>query len=264
MYNIINYVIKYTIALAFLLLPRVSFSILIGNIEKSIKLLSVHINSQYKPSISQISNYLIQENNSKEKKINILNLSNNTITYNMQLENSTTNFRFIIGYFFKRLRFAVEDSYEEFHIKDNDSLKANLSKYSYKMYNEDFQNFTIATDNKLSITSAIVNICYDILINNTTVLPHLCTAVGICSTGFFNDMRFKLLYQRKIGLGYLINSNVMLFFNVYYHKVMRNKLKNLLTQYSVDINAFLDAITVLANTDIGYFGSEVGVRFIFN
>ena len=248
MYNIINYVIKYTIALAFLLLPRGSFSILIGNIEKNIKLLIIHINSQYKPSISQISNHLIQENNSNEKKINILNLSNNTtITYNMQLENSTTSFRFIISYFFKRLRFAVEDSYEEFHI--NDSLKTNLSKYSYKMYNEDSQNFATATDNKLSITSAIANTCYDILINNDTVLP-LCTGVGIGSIVLFNDMYFELLYQGKIGLGYLI------IFSVYYHKVMGNKFKNLPTQHLVDINAFLDAIFVLANIDVGYLGSE--------
>ncbi|CEI84727.1 Surface antigen msp4 [Ehrlichia minasensis] len=264
MCNIINYVIKYTIALAFLLLPRVSCAILIYNIEKNIKLLSLYISSQYKPSISQCSNSLIQEHYSKEKntKISVLNSStNSTIPYNIQLGNSTTNFSRTIGYPFKGLRSEVEGFYD---IKNtNDSLRINLSKHFSKMYNEDFQDFITVRDNKLSIIFAIANTCYDILINNIRALSHLCIGVGVGAIEFFNGMSFKIVYQAKTGLSHLINSNVIPFFNVHYHKVIVNKFKNLPLQNSISINAFQGVISALANID-GYFGSEVGVRFIFN
>ncbi|AHX04802.1 P44/Msp2 family outer membrane protein [Ehrlichia japonica] len=278
MYNKINYIVMHTIILVILLLPVKSSSALIDNMEKDAKASNIYVSSQYKPSIPHFRNFSIHEANSKiknsvesEKNI-IINLSSilksnthNTIPYNLQFQDNTTSFSGTIGYSSRGLRLEAEGSYEEFYIKNfNESLIISSSKYYSETYNINPQSVAFARDNKLSITSIMVNTCYDISISHTSAVPYLCTGIGGDFIGLFNATYFKLAYQGKIGVSYLINNNILLFSDIYYHKVMGNEFKNLYIQHVANSNISAEVIPVLANLDIGYFGSEIGVRFIFN
>ena len=278
MYNKINYIVMYTIILVILLLPVKSFSALIDNMEKDKKVPSIYVSSQYKPSISHFRNFSIHEANSKTKnslefeKNIITNLSSilksnvhNTIPYNLQFQDNTTSFSGTIGYSSKGLRLEAEGSYEEFYIKySNELFIISSNKHHSEIYNTNLQNFAFARDNKLSITSIMVNTCYDILISHTSAVPYLCTGIGGDLIGLFNATYFKLAYQGKFGVSYLINNNILLFSDIYYHKIIGNEFKNLYIQYVTNSNISERITPILANLDIGYFGSEIGVRFIFN
>ncbi|WDM85434.1 P44/Msp2 family outer membrane protein [Ehrlichia sp. JZT12] len=259
--------------LAFLLLPVQSLSALIDNIEKDIKTSNVYISSQYKPSISHFRNFSIQKinsktNNSVEPEKNTETTNNTfklnsytTIPHNIQFQNNTISFSGIIGYSSKGLRLEAEGSYEEFYIKNsNDSLTIN----SNKSHVIGSQSFTVTQNNRLSITSIMVNTCYDIAVGNSSVVPYLCTGIGGDVIGLFYTTYLKFAYQGKVGISYLINNNILLFSDIYYHKVTGNEFRNLYIQHVTNINNFQKITPVLANLDIGYFGSEIGVRFIFN
>ena len=260
--------------LAFLLLPVQSFSVLIDNVEKDTKTSNIYISSQYKPSISHFKNFSIQEINPQTKNSvepekntvtgNIFKLNSHiNIPYNIQFQDNTTSFSGAIGYSSKGLRLEAEGSYEEFYMKNsNDSLIINSNRH-YVSSSDDFQNFAITRDNKLSITSIMVNTCYDISISDSLV-PYLCTGIGGDIIGLFNTTYLKFAYQGKVGISYLINNNILLFSDIYYHKVTGKEFKNLYVQYVADVNNFQKVTPILANLDIGYFGSEIGVRFIFN
>ena len=257
--------------LSFLLLPLQGFSVLIDNVEKDIKISNnIYISSQYKPSISHFRNFSIQEVNAKTKNSiqyekstenisNVLN-SHTSIPYDIQFQDNTTSFSGTIGYSSSGLRLEAEGSYEEFYIKSsNNSLIIN----SNKSYKSDFRNFAVTRNNRLSISSVMINTCYDISVGNS-VIPYLCTGIGIDVIGMFNTTYFKFAYQGKAGISYPINNNILLFSDIYYHKVTGNEFKNLHIQYVSDIDNSKKITPVLANLDIGYFGSEIGVRFIFN
>ncbi|AHX07197.1 P44/Msp2 family outer membrane protein [Ehrlichia chaffeensis] len=262
------YILTYVITLFFLLLPIESLSALIGNVEKDLKVSSTYVSSQYKPSIFHFRNFSIQESHPKKsseefKKIKA-NLNNilKSNAYNLQFQDNTTSFSGTIGYFSKGLRLEAEGCYQEFNVKNsNNSLIISSNKYHSRIHDE---NYAITTNNKLSIASIMVNTCYDISINNTSIVPYLCTGIGEDLVGLFNTIHFKLAYQGKVGMSYLINNNILLFSDIYYHKVMGNRFKNLYMQYVADPNISEETIPILAKLDIGYFGSEIGIRFMFN
>ncbi|AHX05152.1 surface antigen family protein [Ehrlichia chaffeensis str. Liberty] len=264
-----HYIVTHVITLFLLLLPIESSSALIDNVEKDTKASSIYISSQYKPSIFHFRNFSIQESHSKKnleefKKNAKTNLSNilKSNAYNIQFQDNTTSFSGTIGYFSRGLRLEAEGCYQEFNvINSNDSLIINSNKYYSRVHNA---NYATTMNSKLSIASIMVNTCYDISINNTSIVPYLCTGIGGDFVGLFNTIHFKFAYQGKVGVSYLINNNILLFSDIYYHKVMGNRFKNLYMQYVAGPNISEEIMPILAKLDIGYFGSEIGIRFMFN
>ena len=246
--------------LSFMLLPVQSFSALIDNTTKNEKGYSnVYITSQYRPTVLHFKNFSLKEiDETKHSNDTLYKLNNDTIIhYDTKFHNNISSFSGSIGYSSLGLRLEVEGSYEKFYIK-NFNIISNTSTHEHSS-----KTYTTVTDNSseesnnIIITSFMINTCYDITIGNSLVVPYLCTGIGGDVINF-NATHLRLAYQGKIGISYQLNNNFFLFADTYYHKVIGSKFKDLY------IHDFSEVIPVLANLDIGYFGSEVGLRIIFN
>nr|ABO36245.1 Omp-1-5 [Ehrlichia ewingii] len=259
--------------LIFLLLPMKSFSVLIDTTEKDYAS-NVYISSQYKPSFSNFRSFSIQEINSKtknsialekpiESNSNILKSNAHIIVpHNIQFQDNTISFSGAVGYSSKGLRLELESAYEEFYTKElNSSSLISSNNHYTQLYEANFQNFATS---RLSITSFIINTCYDILIGSSPVMPYICTGIGGDIIRLFNTTYLKFAYQGKFGISYPLNNNIILFSDIYYHEIIGQEFENLYTQYVSGINSLQEITSVPASFNIGYFGSEIGVRFIFN
>ncbi|QGR02927.1 P44/Msp2 family outer membrane protein [Ehrlichia ruminantium] len=243
----------YIVALLSLtLLPVESFSVLIDNITKNEgKYSHIYITSQYKPTVLHFKNFSLKE-------INETKHDDTLIQYDTKFHNNIHSFSWSIGYSSLGLRLDIEGSHEKFNMENSDTIPTiNNNKHLLTTYTAITKGSTDKS-NHIIITSFMVNTCYDITIGNSSIAPYLCTGIGGDTINFFNTTYLKFAYQGKIGISYRLNNNFVLFANTYYHKIMGNKFKDLY------IHTPSKVIPVLANLDIGYFGSEIGLRIIFN
>ncbi|AHX05145.1 surface antigen family protein [Ehrlichia chaffeensis str. Liberty] len=282
-------------ALIYLLsLPSVSLSEVINsNIEKHSGL---YISGQYKPSVSIFSSFSIKETNTITKNLialkkdvnslevdaqantGISNPENFTIPYIAAFEDNAFNFNGAIGYtFIEGLRIEIEGSYEEFDAKNpggyglNDAFRYfalardmnTNNKYEPKQASTQKVYHTVMKNDGLSITSIMVNVCYDLSSDNLLVSPYICGGIGVNAIEFFDALHIKFACQSKLGITYQLSYNISLFGDGYYHQVIGNQFRNLNVQHVAELNDAPKVTSAVATLNVGYFGAEVGVRFIF-
>ncbi|WP_395877845.1 P44/Msp2 family outer membrane protein [Ehrlichia muris] len=284
-------------ALMYLLLsPNISFS---ENINSNTNKLGLYISGQYKPSVSVFSNFSVKETNVPTKQLIALKKDvdsveidkdankglskpdNFTIPYMPKFQDNIANFSGAVGFFYsKSLRIELEGSYEEFDVKDPGDYTKVKDAYRYFALARDIETGQTHPKNKsssdpngiyhivmrndgLSISSAMINGCYDFTLGNLPISPYMCIGMGVDAIQFFDALHIKFAHQGKAGITYSLSSNVSLFADGYYHKVVDNKFKNLNVQHVYKLNDAPRVTSAVATLDVGYFGGEVGARFIF-
>ncbi|MGN7618834.1 MAG: P44/Msp2 family outer membrane protein [Ehrlichia sp.] len=86
---------------------------------------------------------------------------------------------------------------------------------------------------------------------------------GKILSNFFDALHVKFAYQGKLGISYELSSRISVFADGYYHKVIGDQFKNLNVNHVVELDTFPKATSAVATLNIGYFGGELGVRFVF-
>ncbi|AHC39610.1 P44/Msp2 family outer membrane protein [Ehrlichia muris] len=284
-------------ALMYLLLsPNISFS---ENINSNVNKSRLYISGQYKPSVSVFSNFSVKETNVPTKQLVALKkdvdsveidkgagkglskTDNFTLPYMPKFQDNVANFSGAVGFFYKGLRIELEGSYEEFDVKDPGGYTKVKDAYRYFALARDTETGTTQPKNKesstspngvyytvmkndgLSISSGMINGCYDFTLGSLPISPYMCIGMGVDAIQFFDALHIKFAHQGKVGITYSLSSNVSLFADGYYHKVLGNKFKNLNVQHVYELQNPPKATSAIATLDVGYFGGEVGARFIF-
>ncbi|RZB12687.1 P44/Msp2 family outer membrane protein [Ehrlichia minasensis] len=246
---------------------------------------SLYISGQYRPGVSHFSKFSVKETHhntvklvgmKKDSKTDMTNIKLNTnfnSTYNAEFQDNEISFSGAIGCLYsENLRIEVEASYEEFDVKNPDGGAA-TDAYRYfalarKMGENtnspsDTEKFTVMRNDGLSISSVMINGCYNVILNDIQAEPYICAGIGGDFIEFFNGFHVKFAYQGKVGISYQIFPEVRLFLDGYYHKVKGNKFKNLHVQHVDTLQNAPKVTSAVATLNIGYFGCEAGVRFIF-
>ena len=263
------------------LLPTQSFSVSNNN-----KSFGLYFTGQYKPSIPHFTNFSVKEANVETKQLfrlkhnatsiptDIKISSNFTVLYSETFQENIVSFSGAVGYLPPEgPRVEIEGSYEKFDIKNpkNDLIKdafryiALAREVSSSSPQTLFNNkYVIMRNDGISIISIILNLCYDFFINkSSTTSPYICAGFGGNFIELFNSVRPKFAYQGKLGINHPLSSNVILFVDGYYHKVMGNKFKHLSVQHIFDDSTAPKATSAIATINIEYFGAELGLKFIF-
>ncbi|KJV63482.1 MULTISPECIES: P44/Msp2 family outer membrane protein [Ehrlichia] len=242
----------------------------------------LYIGGQYRPAVSHFSEFSVKETNLNtvrlvglKKDISAVNSTNiaNNINFNFpyiaEFQDNAISFSGAIGYSYsKELRIEVEASHEEFDVKNPEGSVVETYRYfalARAMENTNPQSgkFTVMKNDGLSISSVMLNVCYDFEPDSILATPYICAGIGGDFIEFFNDLHVKLAYQGKMGLSYSISPEVSLFLDGYYHKVIDSKFKNLHVQHVADLDSAPKFTSAVATLNIGYFGGELGVRFTF-
>ncbi|AHX03229.1 surface antigen family protein [Ehrlichia chaffeensis str. Heartland] len=283
-------------ALIYLLsLPSVSFSEVTNRSTK--KHSGLYISGQYKPSVSVFSSFSIKETNAITKNLialkkevdslavdatansGISKPGNFTMPYIAAFEDNAFNFNGAIGYTFTEgPRIEIEGFHEEFDAKNpggyglNDAFRyfalardmsATQNKFEPKDQSSSKVFHTVMRNDGLSIISIMVNSCYDFSSDNLLVSPYICGGIGVDAIEFFDALHIKLACQGKLGITYQLSYNISLFADGYYHQVIGNQFRNLNVQHVAELNDAPKVTSAVATLNVGYFGAEVGVRFIF-
>ena len=287
-----NKFITGTALICLLLLPNISLS---ESINSNVNRFGLYISGQYKPSVSVFSNFSVKETTVSTKQLvalkkdvdsveinkdatkGISKPENFTIPYIPKFQDNIANFNGAVGFFYsKGLRIELEGSYEEFDVKDPGGYTKVKDAYRYIALARETENSKIQPKNKstgiyhivlrndgLSISSVMINGCYDFTLGSLPISPYMCIGMGVDAIQFFDALHIKFAHQSKVGITYPLSSNVSLFADGYYHKVVDNKFKNLNVQHVYELNDSPKTTSAVATLNIGYFGGEVGARFIF-
>ena len=264
-------------------LPVQSFSES-NNISESIKHTGLYISGQYKPTVSHFSNFSVKETYINTTGLLGLQKNANSITsdiktntkfdipYNAKFKDNAISFSGAVGYIDQEgPRIEIEGSYEEFDIKDSGNYTiSEAARYialaraiTTGQNYPDTDKYVVMRNNGLSVASIVINGCYDFSLNNLKISPYICAGFGGDIIEFFSAVRFKFAYQGKLGISYPLSSNIILFADGYYHKVIGNQFKNLNVQHVVNLTEAPKATSAVATLNIEYFGSELGLKFIF-
>ncbi|AHX05091.1 P44/Msp2 family outer membrane protein [Ehrlichia japonica] len=286
--NFVNAVL----ALLLFLFPFQSFTISIGN-NTLTQQVGLYISGQYKPSISYFKNFSVAENN---KIVDLIGLDTGVtyitettlqddtkfnIPYIAKFKNNFTNFSSAIGYYSGQgLRLEIEGSYGNFDVvnckncvvKDANRYFALVREkktdaFSPKAHDGTNGNktsyYTFMKNNGISIASVMMNSCYDFSFNNLKISPYVCVGIGGDFIEFFEATYIKFACQSKIGINYIISPSISIFTDGYYHKVINNQFKNLHVKYPYTLKNSPTITSATVKLNLGYFGGEVGMRFIF-
>ncbi|QGR02929.1 P44/Msp2 family outer membrane protein [Ehrlichia ruminantium] len=240
----------------------------------------IYFTGQYKPGISNFTNFSAKETNFNTTKLarlkkdakpeNLLGSADNFVdTYSVKFQNNIISFSGIIGYTTPQgIRLEIEGAYESFDVKSPEGYSSDSAYYRYfalvrSMNKEKPKEFTVMKNNGLSVTSIMLNGCYDFRLNDLPLSPYVCAGIGEDFIEFFDTLHIKLAYQGKVGLNYYLSPKISLFVDGYYHHIIGNQFKNLHIHHSIELSDFPKSSSAVATLDIGYFGGEVGARFIF-
>ena len=274
-----NFIIMGTVFASLLsFLSIESFSAVNHNIGDSIS--GIYVVGQYRPGVSHFTNFAVKETNNDIKQlvrykkdassIALETNSNFQDSYTVKFQNNVASFSGAIGYSYTDgLRFEIEGSYEKFDVKDpkdcslKDAFRFFALARGISNNNPNANEYTVMKNNGMSITSVMINGCYNLSLSNLVVSPYICAGIGEDFIEFFDVLHIKFAYQGKLGINYHLSSKVNIFADGYYHKVIGNKFKNLNVSHVVSLNKFPKVTSALATLNVAYFGGEVGVRFIF-
>lgn len=279
-----------------LLLPNASFSeVIISNNRHSV----LYVSGQYKPGISHFRKFSVKETNAPTIQLvglkhdvtsikKTINTSTNfNVPYKVTFQNDIISFSGAIGYSSsKGPRVELEGSYEEFDVIDpGDYLIKDAHRYFAvpRAMNDSIpttpndKKFTVMRNDGISIASVMFNGCYDIPLSKLGMSPYICAGIGGDFIEFFDVLHIKPAYQGKIGINYSLFVKANLFIDGYYHKVIGKQFNNLSVQHVVtlktltteagdaEVSAKTDPTTAyaVAILNVGYFGGEIGMRFMF-
>nr|ABO36251.1 Omp-1-11 [Ehrlichia ewingii] len=253
----------------------------------------LYISGQYRPGVSHFSQFSVRETHYDtqllaELKKEVGSVTNTVIqayanynvpsqapfshTYVAEFEDNTISFSGAVGFSYSEgPRIEIEFSYEEFDVKNSGHSSIDAHRYFALLRHSNNGNtqqnpFAVMRNNGLFIGSVAINSCYDFILDDTPALPYVCGGIGGDFIEFFDELHVKLAYQGKIGISYPIHSKVSTFVDVYYHRVINNKFKNLHVQYvnTTTSQAINPQITsAVATLNVGYFGIEIGARLTF-
>ncbi|AAZ68935.1 P44/Msp2 family outer membrane protein [Ehrlichia canis] len=269
-------------------LPIQSFSES-SNVTYNTKHTGLYISGLYKPSVSHFSDFSIKETYTNTEALfglkqdisSILRNKETTqynnnfnVPYTAKFQDDFASFSIAVGYIANNgPRIEIEGSYEEFDVKNPGNyttidahryIALAREKTSYYLSSPKENKYVIIKNNGISIVSIIINGCYDISLNDSKVSPYICTGFGGDFIEFFSAIRFKFAYQGKIGISYSLSSNIILFTDGYYHKVINSQFKNLNVEHVVnELTTDPKVTSATAFLNIEYFGGEFGLKFIF-
>nr|AAR10937.1 MAP1-8 [Ehrlichia ruminantium] len=240
----------------------------------------IYFTGQYKPGISNFSNFSAKETNYNTQKLvrlkkdakesNLLGVNTNfEDTYSVKFQNNIISFSGIIGYATsKGIRLEIEGAYESFDVKSPVGYSKDNAYYRYfalarSMTKENPKEFTVMKNNGLSVASIMINGCYDFALDDFALSPYICAGIGEDFIEFFDALHIKIAYQGKLGISYRESPKISLFIDGYYHHIIGNQFKNLSVHHAVELSEFPKNSSAVATLDIGYLGGEVGARFIF-
>ena len=284
-----KFIVIGTVLTSLSFLPNISFTEIINNNTEAHY--AIYISGQYKPSISNFSNFSVKETNTDtknliaiKKDISSLDIDGSIKTpenfdhpYTAKFQDNAISFGGTLGYYStKGTRVELEGSHEFFDVKEPSGYKLH-DAYRYfalaRVMNTEQGIFspkqktaasriyhTVMRNDGLSILSVMLNGCYDFSINKLKISPYMCVGIGINTIEFFDALHLKFAYQGKIGISYTLFSNIRVFADGYYHKVTDNKFKNLKVIHVADLNNTPLVTSAIATLNIGYFGGEIGVR----
>ena len=255
-----------------------SFSAVNHNIDNNIN--GIYVAGQYRPGVSRFTNFAVKETNNDTKQLvrykkdaASIALETNTNfqdSYTVKFQDNVAGFSGAIGYSYPDgLRFEIESSYEKFDVKDpkdcslKDAFRFFALARTLNNNNPSTGEYTVMKNNGMSITSIMINGCYNLSFNNLIVSPYICAGIGEDFIEFFDTLHIKFAYQGKLGIDYYLSSKINIFANGYYHKVIGNKFKNLNVNHVIALTKFPKMTSAVATLNAAYLGGEVGVRFIF-
>ena len=258
-----------------------------NNAEHDSSVIGLYIAGQYRPGISHFTDFGVKETNVFTQKLVRIKKTGVTVPlsealktntnfeepYIAKFQNNAFSFSGAIGYsYIEGPRFEIEGSYEKFDAKDpkDYTIKDAFRHFALarEMYDANKKQpktlkYTVMTNNGLSVASIMINGCYDFAFDNLTVSPYICLGIGEDFIEFFDTLHIKFAYQGKLGVSYELSSRINLFADGYYHKVISNQFKNLSVNHVVELDTFPKTTSAVATLNVGYFGAEAGVRFIF-
>ncbi|WDM85431.1 P44/Msp2 family outer membrane protein [Ehrlichia sp. JZT12] len=293
----IFFVIRSLLICSTLFLPIQSFS----EINNNNRPFGLYIAGQYKPSISYFTNFSIKETHVQPKEILSLKndvtsittdvmkeLGNFNVPYSATFQNNIAGFSGTVGCLTSEgPRVEIEGSYEKFDIK---SPKNNKIEDAFRYFaltrntkEEKITKHVVMRNNGISITSIVLNGCYDFSASKSRrISPYMCVGFGGDFIELFDSVRVKFAYQGKLGINYPLSSNIILFVDGYYHRVIGNQFKHLSVQHVIDLSineskqfngiqlrsvpketSFPRATSAIATLTIKHFGGGFGLKFIF-
>ncbi|MGN7618833.1 MAG: P44/Msp2 family outer membrane protein [Ehrlichia sp.] len=179
-------------------LPVESFSASANNNAENDDIAGLYIAGQYRPGISNFTGFGAKEANVVTQKLltvkkdasggleSILKSSSNfSEPYIAKFQDNMVSFSGVIGYSYPEgLRLEVEGSYEKFDVKDpkNCSVKdafrhLALARVVDSGHAKD-KKYTVMRNDGLSITSVLINGCYDFTFDGLMVSPYVCLGIG--------------------------------------------------------------------------------------
>ncbi|MGN7618839.1 MAG: P44/Msp2 family outer membrane protein [Ehrlichia sp.] len=210
---------------------------------------------------------------------------NFNIPYKVEFQDNAISFSGSIGYsFHKGPRIEMEVSYEKFDVKNPGGYVVNdaFRYFALARQTQDIGRngvvtlqpqsdtsgsnvfYTVMRNDGVGVLSHVINACYDFFLYNLPVLPYICGGVGLDAIEFFDSLHIKLAGQAKVGITYSLSSNINLFADGYYHKVMGgNQFKNLRVQHVAELSYVPKVTSAVSTLTISYFGGEIGIRYIF-
>ncbi|QGR02928.1 P44/Msp2 family outer membrane protein [Ehrlichia ruminantium] len=256
----------------------------------------IYLGTNYKLSISHFTDFSVQESyrkvdiiglksNVPDTKYDTLRVAENFNTeYNPVFKNNFSGLSGTLGYYSdKGFRLELEASYQNFDVKPHKNYNTENDAYRYfalvrnkakdafqpeKDVQDSAKNYrsfySFMRNDGVSITSVMFSGCYDLLLNNDLkISSYACAGIGGDFIEFFNAIKIKFAYQAKLGISYSLSPSVHVFADTYYHKSVGNQFKNLRVQYAHTFKYAPFFTSAEASLNVGYFGGELGFRFIF-
>ncbi|AHX05156.1 surface antigen family protein [Ehrlichia chaffeensis str. Liberty] len=251
---------------------------------------SMYVGIQYKPARQHLSKLLIKESAANTVEVfglkkdlssdlltSIRSNTNFSIKYNPHYEDNRLGFSGIFGYYHnKNFRIESEISYETFHIKNKGYQRVDCEKHFALAQQLDISNpnpaehkYVTLINNGISLTSALINVCYDVDGLKHNIITYSCLGFGADTIDFLSKYTTKFSYQGKLGASYTVSPQVSVFIEGYYHGLFGKKFEKIPVNYPCDYPSLTlpgnkphVLTTALAMLSIGYYGGSIGIKFI--
>ncbi|MEH0831114.1 P44/Msp2 family outer membrane protein [Anaplasma bovis] len=259
---------------------------------------------QYKPAIPYFGGFSIGDSSGKtlktyaaKKEGDVDGKNSESFVeskYDPRYERSTDKFSVSLGYSTGMIRFEAEGLYHEF-IVDKANFSNVKNAQTFAMSKSDTQAaassssasagsspakpsntlpdyYVTATNEGISVTSLLGNVCYDIIPAEIKLSPSVCAGAGMSFIKFLGVTNRRTSYQGKVGIQYFLSSRSVIFASAYVHKIVRGKFEKIPVTHhkkpaTAGGNTNTNAIEHLypsANLETAYLGVECGIRLIFS
>nr|ABO36240.1 Omp-1-1 [Ehrlichia ewingii] len=184
-----------------------------------------------------------------------------------------TGFSGAVGYSGGGIRVEIEGAFTRFDVDkqkhthpDNHRYFASCTEQEMKPAQQNGSskdgNYVVMKNEGFKAISLTFNVCYDMIVSNSSLIPSACVGIGQGITNFLGATNIHTIFQAKLGLGFSISPKTILFANGYYVKTKDDAFTNLTVQYPVKLTSPPTHIDPVVYFHSDYCGGEVGLRFI--